>query len=523
MPLFARLLVICGALIVANSAMAEEAARPNLLFAIADDVSYGHMSAYGCRWIETPGFDRVAKEGLLFTRAYTPNAKCAPSRSCLLTGRNSWQLEEAANHWCEFPTKFRVYTEALADAGYFVGSTGKGWGPGVARDRRGRPRTLAGRPFQNRKVPPPTNAMSNNDYAGNFEDFLAAKPEGVPFCFWYGGHEAHRGYEFRSGLEKTDKRLKDIDRVPAYWPDNEIVRTDMLDYALEVEHFDSHLVKMLETLEQRGELENTLVIVTADHGAPFPRVKGQSYDASNRVPLAMMWKAGITAPGRIIDDYVSFIDLAPTYIELAGLTWDESGMAPSPGRSLTDIFRSERSGLVTAERDHVLIGKERHDVGRPNDVGYPIRGIVKNDMLYLRNFEPDRWPAGNPETGYLNTDGSPTKTVLLDGRGNEEQHRYWQLAFGKRPAEELYDLTQDPDCVKNLADDPAYSARREELKEQLFSQLTEEGDPRLAGHGEIFDRYPYADEKNRGFYERFLRGEEIRAGWVNESDFRPID
>ena len=95
----------------------------------------------------------------------------------------------------------------------------------------------------------------------------------------------------------------------------------MLDYAFEIEHFDAHLVRMLEELESRGQLDNTLVVVTADNGMPFPRIKGQEYELSNHLPLAVMWPKGITSPGRTIDDYVSFIDFAPTFVEAAGLTW----------------------------------------------------------------------------------------------------------------------------------------------------------------------------------------------------------
>jgi len=509
----------CVLVCLSVSAAACAAARPNILFAIADDASYPHMSAYGCTWVSTPGFDRVAREGLLFTHAYTPNAKCAPSRACLLTGRNSWQLEEAANHWCFFPAKFRVFTEALADHGYFVGSTGKGWAPGVAKDESGADRFLAGNPYQSRKAKPPTNAIAGTDYTANFVDFLDAKPFDEPFCFWYGGHEPHRRYEYGSGIAKGGKQTDMIDRVPGYWPDTETVRTDMLDYAFEIEHFDRHLRRMLETLDERGELDNTLVVVTADNGAPFPRVKGHEYEASNHLPLAIMWKDGIAKPGRTIDDFVSFIDLAPTFVEVAGLTWDETKMAPTPGRSLTPLFRSEDSGHIDPARDHVLIGKERHDVGRPMDVGYPIRGIVTDEWLYLKNFEPDRWPAGNPETGYLNTDGSPTKTTILDGRTSTATHHFWSMAFGKRGSRELYDLKNDPDCLKNLADDPAVAAICDQLDAQLTRELTAQSDPRLAGQGEVFDRYQYADPGARNFYERFKRGEKPKAGWVSESDF----
>ena len=513
-------------------AQGQTSSRPNILFAIADDASYPHMSAYGTDWVHTPAFDRVAREGLLFNRAYTPNAKCAPSRATILTGRNSWQLEEAANHWPYWPDKFTSYVEALADHGYFAGHTGKGWAPGIAKTDDGERRHLTGPPFEQHSTEPPTEAISSNDYAANFRAFLEAAPENQPFVFWYGASEPHRAYEYGSGLRKGGKELSDIDQVPSFWPDTRVVRTDMLDYAFEIEYFDRHLQRMLQTLEERGQLENTIVVVTADNGMPFPRVKGQEYELSNHLPLAIMWKGGIKSPGRVIEDHVSFIDFAPTFLEVAGVRREETTMQPIQGQALTDIFSSEEAGQVNAERDHVLIGKERHDIGRPNDWGYPIRGIVTDDYLYLRNFEPKRWPAGNPQTGYLNTDGSPTKTLVLESRKDPvireggqdlEAERFWEQSFGKRPGEELYRIASDQANVDNLAGKEVYQGLKAQLKEQLFSELKEQGDPRMFGQGYVFDEYPYADSAHRNFYERYMRGEfgERDAGWVNPSDFEP--
>jgi len=493
--------------------------RPNILFCMADDWSYPHASIYGCRWVHTPGFDRVAKDGILFTRAYTPNAKCAPSRSIVLTGRNSWQLKEACNHVCEFPLEFKVVTEVLEEHGYFVGKTGKGWGPGRARDANGRPRPLTGRSFDRRVTKPPTSAISRNDYAANFADFLSACPKDRPWFFWYGSTEPHRAYEFGSGLRLTNKRLTDVDWIPSYWPDNDTVRTDLLDYAYEVEYFDKHLQRMLQILEENGQLDNTVVIVTSDNGMPFPRVKGQCYELSNHMPLAIMWKKGIARPGRVVDDIISFADFAPMFLELAGIDPSQSGMAPISGKSFLNILTTERSGQVDPQRTFVLVGKERHDVGRPHDWGYPIRGILEGDWLYLRNFEPDRWPAGNPETGYLNCDGSPTKTEILHARREGRNVSWWQACFGKRSPEELYNIKEDPDCATNRIADFPDVARR--LAEKMEKRLRVEGDPRMFGQGSVFEQYPYADPQTRHFYERFMSGEKLRAGWVNPDDFEP--
>lgn len=494
--------------------------RPNILFAIADDASFPHFGAYGTGWVQTPAFDRVADEGLLFNRAYTPNAKCAPSRAAILTGRNSWQLDEAANHWAYFPEQFITYAEALGQNGYHVGHTGKGWAPGVA-ESDGQPRHLAGPPFEAHTADPPAEHISEIDYARNFADFLEERPAGQPFAFWYGGYEPHRPYEYDAGRREGDAALHEIDRVPDFWPDTDTVRTDMLDYAFEIEHFDRHLGRMLALLEERGELDNTLVVVTSDNGMPFPRVKGQAYELSNHMPLAIMWGNGIANPGRVIDDYVSFIDFAPTFLEVAGVARRTTGMQPITGRSLTDIFVAQTGGQVNAARDHVLIGKERHDVGRPADRGYPIRGLIADGYLYLRNMAPDRWPAGPPVTGYLNTDGSPTKTAVIQARHRPETLKYWKWSFGKRPAEELYHLRSDPATVINLADQPAYQARKRRLRAQLFRALRAQDDPRMFDNGSVFDDYAYADTTNRHFYERYMEGElgPSDASWVNPSDF----
>ncbi|MEX1241189.1 MAG: sulfatase [Cyclobacteriaceae bacterium] len=497
----------------------DTARRPNILFAIADDASFPHMSAYGSSWVNTPAFDRVATEGILFMRAYTPNAKCAPSRACILTGRNSWQLEEAANHSPYFPARFMTFIEALTAHGYHTGYTAKGWAPGDPGEVNGKKRELTGQAYNQFTTTPPATGINKNNYAANFEDFLNQKPEDQPFCFWYGSTEPHRSYEFGSGIEKGRKKLADIGKVPAFWPDNDTVRTDMLDYAYEIEHFDQHLQTMLLLLEARGELENTIVVVTADNGMPFPRIKGQEYEYSNHLPLAIMWKGRIKKPGRQVEDFVSFIDFAPTFLEVAGIPADAVSMEPMTGKSLTDIFFSEDAGQVIPDRNHVIIGKERHDVGRPHDWGYPIRGIVTARYIYLHNFEPDRWPAGNPETGYLNTDGSPTKTMILQGRTSAETKHFWIASFGKRPQDELYQISRDPDCMDNLTLHPEFQSIKAALKDQLFEQLKAEDDPRMFGKGHIFDQYEYAGDNSRNFYERYMNGEDIKAGWVNQSDF----
>ncbi len=492
---------------------------PNILICMADDVSYPYMGAYGCQWVKTPNSDSIANQGIIFRNAYTPNAKSAPSRSCLLTGLNSWQLEAACNHVPHFPAKFKTFTEVLAENGYFVGLTGKGWAPGDPGTINGKPRQLIGVPFDKYQYPVPiTTGISTNNYAENFDDFLNNRPSDKPFFFWFGSLEPHRGYEYGSGIRLGNYKTADISKVPLYWPDNEVVRTDMLDFAFELEHFDTHIGKMIRSLKQRGLLDNTIVIITADNGMPFPRVKGQAYYDSNHLPLIIMWKKGIKYIKREITDHVNFIDIAPTILEIAKISEGKTGMQPIQGKSILPVLLSDKE-TVDKTRDHVLIGKERHDVGRPNDVGYPIRGIIKGNFIYLYNFKTDRWPAGNPETGYLNCDGGATKSEILNGKNNPQLFRFWELNFGKRPAEELYNTDNDPYCITNLADNPLYKKIKSKLKSQLFSELKKQKDPRILGNGDIFDNYPYADVEDINFYQRFIENKIKRfPTWISPTD-----
>lgn len=495
--------------------------KPNILFCIADDASWQHMSAYKKQnWVHTPAFDKVAENGLLFMNAYTPNAKCAPSRACILTGRNPWQLEAAGNHNAYFPARFMSVMEVLQQQGYATAFTGKGWGPGdPGRYPDGKARLLTGAEKNRKKLTPPTKEISHTDYAANFEDFLNSRPKGQPFMFWFGSHEPHRKYEYNSGNKFGNKNLTDIESIPPFWIDNDITRTDLLDYAYEVEYFDKQLEKILSVLEKYNQMENTIVIVTSDNGMPFPRVKGHLYEYDNHLPLAIMWKGHIANTGRQIQDYVSFIDFAPTFLEIAEVPQKQSKMQPIQGRSLMNIINSKNGTTIDKTRSYVLLGREREDVGRPNDEGYPERAIVKDGFFFVRNYEPTRWPSGNPETGYMDTDGSPAKTEILAANRKGLFTNAWQMSFGKRPEYELYDVGRDPYLIHNLHGESKYKNIAQDLLKQMEALLKQQGDPRMFGKGYIFDKYPYAQEKVKNYYERYMKGEKIPAGWIEAGDF----
>lgn len=448
--------------------------KPNILLAIADDWGFPDAGAYGNGVVKTPTFDRLAREGVLFRHAFVSSPSCTPSRGALLTGQHFWRLGHGANLWSTLPANLPTYTDVLEAEGYHVGFTRKGWGPGKLGERKRNP---AGEQFD------------------NFAEFLRRRPNGKPFCFWFGSVDPHRPYDLGSG-EQSGIDLDEID-VPAALPDMRQVRSDVADYYFEVQRFDREVGDLLRQLESLGELDNTIVVMTGDHGMPFPRGKGNLYDLGTHVPLAVRWPAVGGAPGWTIDDFVSLTDLAPTFLAAASVD------APSAmtGRSLLPLLRSVQSGMVDSTRDHVVIGRERHTPAQeaPDSGGYPMRGLRTRDWLYIRNFQPDRWPAGTPDhqRAFLtdawlgDCDNGPSKEYVWLAKDMPDVAPYYARAFGKRPAEELYDLRGDPDQLENVAADSRHAEVRAELAARLMEELKAANDPRMSGGGDAFDKYPY--------------------------------
>jgi uncharacterized sulfatase len=469
---------------------ARQERRPNVLFAIADDWLGGHSSIAGDRLVRTPTFDSIAKRGVLFRQAYCCSPSCTPSRAGILTGQWHWRLREGASLYGPLSSTIPVTPELLAAEGYHVGFTRKGWSPGDPA-LGGRKQNPAGPVFP------------------DFKQFLSARKPGQPFHFWFGSTDPHRLYDWESGVRAGYR--PDLVQVPPYLPDTEIVRKDICDYYLEVERFDREVGGLLETLDRAGELDNTLVLMTADNGWPFPRAKANVYEAGTHIPLAVCWGSRLPA-GRMVDDFVSLTDVAPTILEAAGL-------GPAPGmtaRSLMDLLRSPRQGRIDPRRDRVLTGMERHVPCRgPGVDGYPTRALRNASFHYIRNFRPERWPSGNPtgleEAGATpfpravlekdtfvtlgDIDAGPTKAELIFGRGSATGARLFDLAAGRRPPRELYDVRTDPYQLRNLAGEPAHRATLDAMDRQLMAELAASGDPRALGGGDEFDRYPWSGMK----------------------------
>lgn len=460
------------------------AARPNILIAISDDQSWLHTRATGDRTVRTPAFDQVAANGVLFTHAFTSAPSCTPSRAALLTGQHHWRLGAGANLHSTLDAEFAVYPDLLEQVGYRVGFTGKGWGPGKFTTG-GRTRNPAGDEYNKIRIPTaalPTTGLSSIDYAANFDAFLDAQEEGDPFCFWFGGREPHRVYEM-DAWQRTDLDPDSV-QVPGFMPDHPAVRGDMLDYFQEIEWFDQHLARMLELLAERGELDNTIVIVTSDNGMPFPRAKTSLYDSGVRVPFAMQWPEQVVG-GRRVDALVHFTDVAPTLLEAAGVKIPEA----VTGRSLLPLLQADESAAVEWPR-HVVFGRERHTHYANDGRAFSSRAIRTQQFLLIRNDTPDLWPNGAPPH-FTDMDRGSAKFLYLLRPEHPSVKPYAEAATQKRPTVELYDSVRDPSQLKNLANDPLYLTVKRELLAQLQDELVRLGDPRALGQSVTWDRDPY--------------------------------
>lgn len=535
---FAVTMILTGIALPDSEAVAgdkAETGRPNIVFAFADDWGrhagvYAELDGPGTinDVVRTPNFDRIAREGVLFRSAFVSAPSCTPCRSALVSGQHFWRTGRGAIlRGAVWDSSQPAFPLMLRDAGYHIGETHKVWSPGTPRDAPFGGGDYgyeeAGRRF-NRFSQNVTKMVENgstveeakqvlyDEVRQNFNAFLADRRPGQPFCYWFGPTNVHRKWIRGSG-----KTLWGIDpddlkgKLPPFLPDVPTVREDLADYFGEIAAFDAALGLLLERLEEIGELENTLLVVSGDHGAPgFPHGKCNLYDFGSSVPLVIRW--GGAVGGRVVDDLVSLTDLAPTFLEVAGVDRPER----MTGRSLVNVLQSEKSGQVDPERKAVFIGRERHvENARADFTPYPQRAIRTHDFLYIINFKPDRWPMGDPyrldgenppsvkeltnntRCTLPDEDAGPTKAWLVTHRNDPKWKDHFDWVYGKRPREELYDLKSDPHQTKNVASDPKYAGVRAELERQLLDELKRTGDPRLIDNGRFFETPPMAGPVKR--------------------------
>ncbi|QHI69821.1 sulfatase family protein [Tichowtungia aerotolerans] len=451
--------ICAAALLIAGYAFAEKnSPRPNLLLIVTDDESWFEHDIYGHSNLKTPHFNRLAEEGVLFTRGYVSAPSCGPSRAAILTGRNSWELEQGACMLSYFPKKFTSVMEILENNGYQSAFTGKPWGPGICplEGQTG----MAGKGFYDLKIRDyeKRDYLNCFDVPANFAAFLAERDTGKPFIFWAGIHEPHAVWPDQQEAEKLLKEEFNVDAGRINQDPGNNPYLQPFGFYYELLNADRQVGQMLASLEQQDLLENTLVLYIGDNGSDSDpgglledvarrngtdmdprRMKGKNtaYDAGCHVPMALMWK-GTVPPGRVIDDFIKSIDIAPTFLQAAGVQ-----VPPfMTGKSFLELVLSSQSGRIDPERDFVMTGSEWHTHPRTT------RTIRDGRYEYI--------------VKYPNAD-RPERIV------------------------ELYDLQNDMWEYKNLIDNPEYAPVRERLKAMMAEAGRRTGDPRTTGNLEILE------------------------------------
>lgn len=523
-------IMLFGSLFYRVEPLAGAESTPNILFLFADDWGryagiYAEVNGRGGinDVVRTPNFDRLARQGVLFRNAHVNAPSCTPCRSSLLSGQYFWRTGRGAIlRGAVWDSSIPAFPLMLRDAGYHIGKTYKVWSPGTPADA-----PYGGQQYAFQKAGGRFNQFSQNvtkmiqsgstpdaakeelysEIRTNFTDFLTAREPDRPFCYWFGPTNVHRTW-----IKGSGKELWNIDpyslkgKMPPYLPDVPEVREDLADYFGEIEAWDAGIGVLLAELDRSGERENTLIVISGDHGAPgFPHGKCNLYGFGTGVSLAI---AGPGVQGdRVVDDFVNLTDLAPTFLESAGVAVPDV----MTGRSLWPVLKSEKSGLVDEARTWVVTGRERHvEIARADYSPYPQRAIRTAEHLFIVNFRPDRWPLGDPyrldgddpptaeeitattRVTHPDEDAGPTKAWLIGERNSPEWKAHYEWVYGKRPKYELYDLKQDPHETQNVANDPAYAAVKEELEKRLLDELVRTGDPRLIDEGRFFETPPLA-------------------------------
>ncbi|QDU54632.1 sulfatase family protein [Aeoliella mucimassa] len=472
-------LLLLLAVALSNSAAAKQ---PNILFCLADDWGWPHATGYGDQVARTPAFDRLAREGVMFRRAFISSPSCTPSRNAILTGQQFYRLDQGANLHSTLAPEHPNFMFLLREAGYEIGHWRKAWGPGDFK-------------AMGYKEHPCGPGMA-------FDKFVANRDSDKPFCFWFGTSDPHRPYKKGTGKE-AGFDLEKI-RVPEFYPDTPEIRSDIADYYFEVERWNKDVAAAMDLLEREGELENTIIVMTGDHGMPFPRCKGNLYDWGARVPLVVRWGERVPA-GKEVDHFASFTDIAPTFLEAAGVEVPDS----MSGKSLLPVLSTGADLPASESPEFIVYGRERHTPAQamPSLDGYPARAIRTDRWLLILNLVPDRWPAGvadgatHPMDEFADCDEGPTKRYLMKHLSDPEVAKFYRLCFARRPAVELYDCQADPDQIHNLAADAEHADVVLELRQKLVEYLRETNDPRFTGEHVEFDQYPY----RAGYLQKYMQ------------------
>jgi N-sulfoglucosamine sulfohydrolase len=415
--------------------------RPDFVVLIADDISWDDFGCYGNKVVKTPNIDRIAGAGMQFNNAFLTASSSSPSRCSIISGRYPHSSGAAELH-TPLPADEIPFPEILKKGGYYTAQAGK-WhfGPEVhsAFDRH-------------------TDVRDNSDGDGgenNWIKFMRERPKDKPFFFWFASHDAHRPWGADT-FRITHDPLKI--KVPLYLEDTPGTRQDLASYYNEIARFDYYCGEVFKELERQGALDNTVIIIMSDNGRPFPGCKTRVYDRGMKTPMIIHWPKGINSKGLETASLVSAVDIAPTILEIAGLKQPQRYQ----GRSFLPVLKDPSAEI----RNEVFSEHNWHDYEAHE------RMVRTKDFLYVLNSRP--WLSN---CGPADSKQSPSQAALNkvrdEGRLTAAQA---DIFIVPRPAEELYDLQNDPDQLLNVASVPKYQAGLKEMRAMLTAWRNETGD-----------------------------------------------
>lgn len=453
--LAALLVMLCAGTSV--QAASNLTTPPNLVLIIADDLAWDDVGCYGHPTIRTPNLDRLAREGMRFTKGFVTAASCSPSRASMITGRYPHNTDAEELHW-PVPKEQVTFVEKLREAGYWTAAAGK-WHLGDAlKDRFDQIKEADPSGFQlptGKDGKPAAVIKAKGDQSGciDWVPTLKDRPKDKPFFLWLASLDPHRDYE--EGISSRPYKLEEV-RVPSYLPDVPDVRKDLALYYEEITRLDGFVGQVLDELEKQGVADNTFILFLSDNGRPFPRDKTTLFEGGIKTPWLIRWPKGVK-PGTVCDQLVSSVDIAPTMLTLAGLK-------PGPtiqGKDFSALLKKP----TTKFREYVYGEDNWHDYADR------ARAVRSDRFKYIRNDYPDL-PNTPPADGVRSLSYQAMQRLRDKGFLTEDK----LTCFKSRAPEEFYDLTNDPNEMKNLANDPRFASELRRHQEALAAWTKETKD-----------------------------------------------
>jgi len=446
--------VLCIALVQihTSSALASAPDRPNILLIFSDDHSVPYLGCYGNPDLKTPNLDKMASEGALFHRAYTTAPQCVPSRAGILTGRSTVDIR-MTRFSAPLAGDIKTFPEVLRENGYYTGICGRSY----HLDGSGRKPEITIEAFDKYNLQTFRHRVDylhqgrDKDVIKLFQEFLSRVPAGKPFFMWANFSDPHRIFD-ATEYEPNPEKIT----LPTGFPDTKKVREDLAGHYGELQRLDHHVGLLLDELEKRGELDNTVIVFMGDNGAALFRGKGTLYEAGLNVPLIVRFPEKVEA-GSVYQELISGEDIAPTLLDFASL----NPLSEMTGKT----FKPLLEGKKYDGHHYVFAERGPHGSGLPTSTGaFDLSRCIIGDrykLIYRTIWQLPYHPvdfAGLPMWKEL-------QQMALDGELEEP----WSTIYfsPERPMFGLYDLEKDPHELDNLAGSVEFAKIEEGLKEAL--------------------------------------------------------